>query len=79
MPGRPATDQQVRLYMEYRRHHTQRVAAARSGLSERTGRRIERDPRLPSQKATEQPPRRQLPDPLNGLSTPEQKCIGAPE
>ena len=36
MPGRPATDQQVRLYMENRHHHTQRIAAARSGLSERT-------------------------------------------
>ena len=53
--------------MENRRHHTQRVAAARSGLSERTGRRIERDPRLPSQKATERPPRRQTADPFGGL------------
>ena len=67
MPGRPATDQQVKLYMEYRRHHTQRVAAARSGLSERTGRRIERDPRLPSQKTAERPLRRQTVDPLGGL------------
>jgi hypothetical protein len=53
--------------MENRRHHTQRVAAARSGLSERTGRRIERDPRLPSQKAAERRPRRQAADPLGGL------------
>ena len=67
MPGRPATDQQVKLYMEYRHHHTQRVAAARSGLSERTGRRIERDPRLPSQKTAERPLRRQTVDPLDGL------------
>jgi len=53
--------------MEHRRHHTQRVAAARSGVSERTGRRIERDPRLPSQKAVERPLRRQTVDPLGGL------------
>lgn len=67
MPGRPATDHQVRMYMEFRRHHPQRVAAARSGLSERTGRRIEGDPRLPSQKAAERPRRRQTIDPLAGL------------
>ena len=53
--------------MEFRRHHTQRVAAAKSGLSERTGRRIERDPRLPSQKAAEPPRRRQVADPFGGL------------
>ena len=67
MPGRPATDHQVRLYMDFRRHHPQRIAAARSGLSERTGRRIESDPRLPSQKAAERPLRRQTVDPLGGL------------
>ena len=67
MPGRPATDQQVRMYMEFRRQHPQRIAAARSGLSERTGRRIESDPRLPSQKAAERPLRRQTVDPLGGL------------
>ena len=53
--------------MEFRRHHTQRIAAAKSGLSERTGRRIERDPRLPSQKAAEPPRRRQVADPFGGL------------
>ena len=53
--------------MENRRHHTQRVAAARSGLSERTGRCIERDPRLPSQKIAERKPRRQAVDPFGGL------------
>jgi hypothetical protein len=67
VPGRPATDQQVRMYMEFRRHQPQRIAAARSGLSERTGRRIEGDPRLPSQKAAERPRRRQTIDPLAGL------------
>jgi hypothetical protein len=53
--------------MEFRRHRTQRVAAAQSELSERTGRRIERDPRLPSQKSAERPLRRQTADPLDGL------------
>ncbi len=67
MPGRPATDQQMRLYMELRCHHPQRVAAAKIGVSERTGRRIEADPRLPSQKAAERPLRRQVVDPLGGL------------
>ena len=67
MPGRPATDQQMRMYMELRRHHPQRVAAAKTGFSERTGRRIEGDPRLPSQKAAERPLRRKVADPLAGL------------
>jgi hypothetical protein len=67
VPGRPATDQQVKLYMQYRHRHTQRIAAARTGLSERTGRRIERDPRPPSQTAAERPLRRQTVDPLDGL------------
>jgi hypothetical protein len=55
------------MYMEYRRHHPQRVAAAKTGVSERTGRRIEGDPRLPSQKSAERPLRRQVADPLSGL------------
>ena len=67
MPGRPPTDQQVRSYMEYRRRFPQRIAAAKIGVSERTGRRFERDPRLPSQKAAERPLRRQVADPLGGL------------
>ena len=67
MPGRPATDQQMRLYMDLRRHHPQRIAAAKAGLSERTGRRIESDPRLPSDKAAGRPRRRQVVDPLGGL------------
>ena len=67
MPGRPATDQQMRMYMELRRQLPQRVAAAKTGISERTGRRLEGDPRLPSQKAAERPLRRQVADPLDGL------------
>jgi hypothetical protein len=51
MPGLHVTDQQVRRYMSSRREgHTQATAAARAGFSERTGRRIEVDPVLPSQK-----------------------------
>src|SRR5271157_1526718 len=57
----------MRMYMEHRGHHPQGIAAAKSGVSERTGRRIESDPRLPSQKAAERPLRRQVVDPLGGL------------
>jgi hypothetical protein len=53
--------------MDLRRHLPQRVAAAKAGLSERTGRRIEDDPRLPTQKAAERPRRRHVADPLGGL------------
>ena len=68
MPGKSVTDQQARLYMTDRLHHTQRVAAARAGLSERTARRIEADPRLPSQrKATRG---RTVSDPLEAVWEP---------
>ena len=50
MPGTRITDRQVHLYMSYRKHHTQEVAAAKAGISERSARRLERDERLPSQK-----------------------------
>lgn len=53
VPGKPVTDQQVRAYMQDRQRHSQRVAAARAGFSERTGRRIDADPRLPSQRQPE--------------------------
>ena len=65
MPGKPATDQQVRVYMNDRLHHSQRLAAARAGLSARTARRIDADPRLPSQRM---PARgRTVPDPLEAV------------
>jgi len=68
VPGKPVTDQQVRLYMTDRLQHSQRVAAARSGFSERTARRIEADPRLPSQR---KPSRgRTVPDPLAAVWEP---------
>jgi hypothetical protein len=50
MPGTRITDQQVRLYMTKRKHHTQEVAAAKTGISVRSARRIEREALLPSQK-----------------------------
>ncbi|WP_070375682.1 IS21 family transposase [Colwellia sp. PAMC 20917] len=41
MSGKPITKQQVNLYMSYRKDHKQTAAAAQSGMSERTARRIE--------------------------------------
>jgi len=62
MSGTRITDQQVRLYMNNRKHHPQKLAAAKSGMSERTARRVEHDAGLPSQ----QPRRywRSRPDPF---------------
>src|ERR1700761_221563 len=50
MSGTRITDQQVHLYMNKRKQHPQEVAAAKTGISVRTARRIERDATLPSQK-----------------------------
>ena len=51
MSGKRVTDRQVRRYMDSRKDgHTQAAAAARAGLSERTGRRIDGSPVLPSQR-----------------------------
>lgn len=51
MPGFHVTDRQVRRYMSSRREgRNQAAAAARAGFSERTGRRIEDTPVLPSQR-----------------------------
>jgi len=60
--GKHITDQQVRLYMDFRRTHTREAAAARAGLSTTTGARLDADPRFPSQKQT--PHGRRRPDPL---------------
>lgn len=62
MPGKPVTDQQVRAYMQDRLRHTQRAAAARAGFSERTARRIEAAPGLPSPRKAGRD--RTVPDPL---------------
>ncbi|HMP62843.1 MAG TPA: IS21 family transposase, partial [Phenylobacterium sp.] len=54
--------------MTDRRNHSQRVAAARAGFSERTARRLDADPRLPSQR---KPARgRTVPDPLEAVWEP---------
>ena len=63
MPGHHISDQQVFLFMVERRRHTQTVAAAKAGISERSARRIESDPRLPSQKKRKRHWRTR-PDPL---------------
>jgi hypothetical protein len=43
-------DQQLRLYMTERNNHSQRIAAARAGFSERTARRFGADPTPPSKR-----------------------------
>ena len=52
MPGHHITDRQVVRYMSLRPHHPQATASAKAGFSERSARRIDSDPRLPSQTAT---------------------------
>lgn len=66
MPGLHITDQQVHRYMSQRRHHTQAVAAAKAGISERSARRIDKNPQLPSQKKRERHWRTR-PDPLEPI------------
>jgi transposase InsO family protein len=62
MPGKRITDHQVLTFKTQRRTRTQAAAAARVGISERSARRIESLPSLPSQR----PPRqwRTRADPL---------------
>ncbi len=67
MPGRRVTRQQMRLFMEFRQGHPQRLAAAKSGISERTARRIETNRHLPASPVANRPLRRQGPDPFDGL------------
>src|ERR1700687_5658525 len=51
MSGKRVTDRQVRRYMDSRRDgYTQAAAAACAGFSERTGRRMDDSPVLPSQR-----------------------------
>jgi len=50
MPNLHVTDRQVMIYMTRPRHLDQEAAAAMAGFSARTARRIDKDPRLPSQK-----------------------------
>ena len=62
MPGRHVTDQQMRLFMTLRQIHSVPVAAAKAGVSQTTGYRMQSGPTLPSQKKT--PRGRRRPDPL---------------
>ncbi|KAF1005380.1 MAG: hypothetical protein E5299_02263 [Burkholderia gladioli] len=50
MPGKRITDHQVHKYKEHRNRLTQTAAAAKTGISERSARRIERSEALPSQR-----------------------------
>jgi hypothetical protein len=61
VPGRHLTDHQMRLYMKFRQTNPTAVAAAKASISTATAYRIEKDPRLPSQKA---PRGRRRTDPL---------------
>jgi len=47
VPGKYSTDQQVRLFMQHRKSQTQKVAAARAGISERSARRIDQQAHQP--------------------------------
>jgi transposase InsO family protein len=62
VPGRHVTDHQMRLYMKLRQTHSTSAAAAKASISVATAYRIEKDPRLPSQKR--EPRGRRRPDPL---------------
>ena len=64
MSGKSITQQQVKLYMSYRKSQSQVKASAKAGISQRSARRIEKGEHL-----TEQPPRqyRTRKDPFKGL------------
>jgi hypothetical protein len=52
MPGRTTTDNQYRLYMKSRHSGVvQKIAAAKAGICERTGRNLEKQGCVPSQRA----------------------------
>ncbi|MBL8579238.1 MAG: IS21 family transposase [Mesorhizobium sp.] len=55
----------MRLYMKFRQTHSTSVAAAKASISVATAYRIEKDPRLPSQK--KEPHGRRRADPLAGI------------
>ncbi len=66
MPGAWIKPRQVELYMEARtKGHTQNVAAAKAGISERSGRNIERGRRVNAQGRKRS--WRTRPDPLEGI------------
>ncbi len=65
MPGKNITDHQVQKYKQHRLKLSQVAAAAKSGLSERSARRIEHSEALPSQR--ESRPWRTRADPLTAV------------
>lgn len=65
MPGRHVTDLQMRLFMQFRKSAATAVAAAKAGFSPATAYRLEKNPRLPSQK--KEPRGRRRPDPLESV------------
>ncbi len=69
MPGKRITDHQVHQYKNDRNRMTQVAAATRAGISERSARRVEHSPSLPSQRQ----PRtwRTRADPLGEVWEPE--------
>src|SRR5208282_6708946 len=58
LPGRHVTDRQMRLFMNLRRYHSPAIAGAKAGFSTAAAYRIEKDPRLPSQKKVRRERRR---------------------
>lgn len=64
MPGKPITDQQARLYMKLNKTHRRETAAAMSGFSASTALRLDKDPRLPSEKKAQRGHGGGRPDPF---------------
>lgn len=64
MPGISINPQQVKLYMSYRKKHTQVTASAKAGISERSARRIESGERKDEHKPRQYRTRK---DPFDGL------------
>lgn len=73
MPYRPVNDQQVRAYVHDRFRYSRCAAAVRAGFSERTARRLDADPRLPSQRKLQRG--RTVPDPLEDVWATELEPI----
>lgn len=67
MPGKAITDQQARLYMKVSKTHRRMTAAAMAGFSVSTGARLEKDPRLPSEKKAARRHGGGKPDPFEGI------------
>ena len=64
MACKPITDQQLRVYMTDLQKHSQRTSAARAGFSERTARRFDANPTLPTNRKIVHG--RTVADPLEG-------------